>query len=392
MDSGKRPPFKVLHLIDSLKAGGAQKIVYQLAVNADRRLYSHLVCSWRDSGPYIGFLKEKGIEARTLMIRRRSIILLPFFVFDIMRMLYGLLNLAKSRKVDIIHGHLPDSSMLAVLMGVILKKPSVITIHSSNIMPFNRQAPFRNRLRTSVIRFAFRKANVLIAVGDDVRKGQKKLLGNDIPITTIFNSIDYEKFAKQRNGGEIRKKMSIPQESLVITCVGRLVVMKGHSYLLKAVAQLKKKFPSICLLLVGDGPLLPDLREEIERMGLDGVVRLLGRRSDIPEILAASDLFVLPSFHEGIPLVVLEAMASQKPVVATNVQGTREIVSNGVDGFLVEPKNHIPLAERIDKLLSNPDLSSKMGQKGREKVERYFRLGKMVEKVEDIYKKLLETE
>jgi len=108
------------------------------------------------------------------------------------------------------------------------------------------------------------------------------------------------------------------------------------------------------VLVVGDGSLLDDLREEAKHAGVKEQIHFLERRSDVPDILSASDIFVLPSLHEGIPLVVLEAMASEKPVVATNIPGTRELITDGEDGFLVAAKDEVGLAYRNRKTTCRP--------------------------------------
>lgn len=390
MSHTKNQPYKVLQLIDSLDMAGAQKIVYQLAVAANRSRFYPIVCSWRESGPYYSLLANKGITVETLMSRRRSIFLFPLFIFDILLVIFRLYSLTARHKVDIIHAHLVESSILGVLIGKLLRIPVIVSVHNTYILPLERLSPFRNWLRLAFIKTAFRLADILIAVGKDVKKSLETLIGKEKSVLTIINGVDYEEFAKHKDTVDIRKKLEIPKKNNVITFVGRLAPEKGLIYLIRAASQLIKTFPYLQVLMVGEGPLLQDLTKEVEKMGLSNNVRFLGQRFDIPEILSISDVFVLPSLFEAIPLVVLEAMASKIPTVATNIPGTRELITDGKEGFLVQPENISQLAKQIDKLLSTPDLANSMGKNAREKVKKLFTSKQMVQNVENCYQQVLE--
>ena len=369
-------------------------VIYQITKFADCDKYEFTVCGCLQSGHYEHVFKENGIDVESTAITRRSIVLFPLFVYDVLRTLFKLLRIIKSREIDIIHTHLTDSSIYGVIAGKILGKPVIVTIHNNIIMPYKRWAPIRNWLRKKATKAMFSQAAVVIGVGDDIGKSMREqgLLSERTPIAIILNGVDYDKFAQPRNVEQIRESLELPSGSKVISCVSRLEISKGQTYLIQATARLKEKFPLLRVLLVGDGSLLQELQEQAKQAGVLEQVRFLGRRSDVPEILAASDIFVLPSIHEGVPLVVLEAMASQKPVVATNIPGTRELIADGDDGFLVTAKDDVSLAERIDELLSNPDFANSMGKTAQAKVERQFTAKMMVKKVETVYQNVMEIQ
>lgn len=150
-----------------------------------------------------------------------------------------------------------------------------------------------------------------------------------------------------------------------------------------------KKLTEGIVLMVGDGELRPQVEEYIGRHGLEERLRLLGQRGDIPQILAASDIFVLSSDWEGLPYTIIEAMMSGLPVVATRVGGVPELVENEVTGFIVPPKNPQALAKGLQRLLDDPELRHRMGQLGREKALREFTLDRMLRETERVYEEVL---
>ncbi len=392
VDLNKNPRYRILNLIDTLGTGGAQMIVYQMARLADRDKYEYTACGCLESGYYEELLKENGFAVESVAIKRRSVLLFPLFIYDVLHTIFRLSRIIKKRNIDIIHTHLPDSNIFGAIVGRLLGIPVVITIHNNIIMPCDRTAPLRNWLRKKVIKTTFSQVEALIGVGADI--GQSMIdqghVKEDTPILTILNGVDYDKFAKKRNVKKIRENLDLPLNSKVLSCVSRLENAKGHTYLIEATARLKKKFPLLRVLVVGDGSLLNDLVEQAKQAGVTEQIRFLGRRSDVPDIVAASDIFVLPSLHEGVPLVVLEAMSARKPVVATNIHGTREVVVDGEDGFLVPARDPVSLAKRIDELLYNPDLGDSMGEAARAKVKKRFTAKMMVRNVEYVYQSILE--
>lgn len=189
-------------------------------------------------------------------------------------------------------------------------------------------------------------------------------------------------------GPKARRDLDIPPDAPVLLTVGRLTEQKDQACLVETAALLVPRHPGLAALLAGDGPLRDPLRERIARHGLEGTVRLLGRRTDVPDLLAAADLFVLPSRFEGLPLVVLEAMAAGLPVVATRIGGTDEAVEHGVTGLLVEPGDAGALAEAVHALLANPARARAMGLAGRESFVVGFEARRMVADTLALYRGL----
>jgi glycosyltransferase involved in cell wall biosynthesis len=187
----------------------------------------------------------------------------------------------------------------------------------------------------------------------------------------------------------MRRTFGVQAQGLLVGTVGRLHPQKGFASLLAAVARVRERLPAIRLLLVGGGALRRDLVARAEALGLAEVVIFAGSRGDVPEILAALDLFVLPSLWEGLPNAVLEAMAAGLPVVATAAGGTPEVVVDGETGLLVPPGDVTALAEAIERLLRDPGLRRKMGEAGRKRVEGHFTIEQTVAQTVALYETLL---
>jgi len=179
---------------------------------------------------------------------------------------------------------------------------------------------------------------------------------------------------------ETRTKLEIKSREKVIIVVANLIPYKGHSDLLKAAYEVLKRIPHSVLLLAGeDRGIGKDLKEMAIELGIADRVRFLGLRNDIPQLMAASDLSVLPSHEEGFSNVILESMAAGLPVVATRVGGNPEAVEDGVTGWLVPPGNPAAMAEKIIDLLGDPKRAKSWGERGRNRVKEVFTIERMVE-------------
>jgi len=182
-----------------------------------------------------------------------------------------------------------------------------------------------------------------------------------------------------------RKELGLPPEGPIIGTVGRLVPIKGHTWLLRAVPQVLAEFPQACVVLIGDGPLLGELKELAADLGISQHVVFLGTRHDIPECLAVLDLFVLPSLNEGMGRALLEAMAVGCPVVATRVGGIPDVVADGTTGLLVPPRDDRALAEAILTLLRDRSRRAAYGEAARRYVDGRFDIETMVHNIERLY-------
>jgi glycosyltransferase involved in cell wall biosynthesis len=187
---------------------------------------------------------------------------------------------------------------------------------------------------------------------------------------------------------EVRAALGVPPAAPVALFAGRLAAQKGVDDLVAALDLLQHVRPDLHTWIAGDGPLREQLETTARAFRLDGRVRFLGHRDDVPRLLAAADLLVLPSLYEGLPNVVLEAMRFRKPVVATAAPGTTEVVADGTTGLLVPVHDRPALAQAIRRVVADPELARRLGEAGRARAEAEFRAETMVARFADLYESL----
>ncbi|ETX01853.1 MAG: hypothetical protein ETSY1_05850 [Candidatus Entotheonella factor] len=209
-------------------------------------------------------------------------------------------------------------------------------------------------------------------------------------ITVIPNGRDLRAFQPGRRAGSaIRKRFQIPASAPVLGVVGRLEPQKGHQYLLQALPQICASFPDARLLLVGEGSLHSALQNQAKDLGLHDNVIFAQFQSDIPAFLDAMDIVVLPSLHEGLSLTAIEASAMAKPIVATDVDGTPEVVRDGTTGVLVPPAAPDDLAHAVLTLLQHPDLAFRYGAAAHAWARQHFDLQRQIDETERLYLELI---
>lgn len=202
-------------------------------------------------------------------------------------------------------------------------------------------------------------------------------------LLVIRNGIAFRSAAP--DPAEVRARLGLPFDATLVLTVARLTEQKGHRHLLEAAPAVRERVPGAHFVWVGEGPLGDELRKRTRELGIEGNVHLTGRRTDVPDLLAAAELFVLPSLFEGLPLVVLEAMAAGVPVVGTRVCGTREAVEDGVCGRLVPARDPAALAAAILEVLERPDLGARWGAAGRRRARREFSAARMARETAALY-------
>jgi len=208
-------------------------------------------------------------------------------------------------------------------------------------------------------------------------------------INTIYNGVDLDYFEGTPDYPKIKNEFLQRGERILIGAVGRLVAEKGLEYLLTAIPKVLKRFSEARLLLVGDGPLRKDLERIVIDLDLTGKVTFVGFRSDIKEILSSLDILVLPSLLEGFPMIILEAMAMAKPIVASDIPGIREQIIDGKNGILVPIKDSNTLAAAIINILADRKAAENVGLVARKTVYEKFSIERMVAETESLYLSLL---
>jgi len=236
-------------------------------------------------------------------------------------------------------------------------------------------------------RLLLRLASVLVVNSKAV--GHRFVWGPPGKVRCIYNGVDLRRFSPRQPPSNFRAALGLPERARVVASVGRFVPYKGYAHLLKAARLVQEAMANAHWLLVGDGELREELEGECRTLGLEAQVHFVGWREDIPDLLAVSDLFVLPSLGEHFGRVLIEAMGMGRAVVATDAGGVPEIVIHGETGLLVPPGEPKALAEAVLALIEDPARAARLGAAGRRRAEREFSLARHVRAVERLYEELL---
>ena len=212
----------------------------------------------------------------------------------------------------------------------------------------------------------------------------KSLGAQDQKMTTVYTGIDF----KLRNN---KGRVMTPDDKLVITCVSRLRPRKGHKYLFEALASIKSELKNVDVWIVGDGEMREELEEQVQALGLTNV-SFLGESNKIPELLGASDIFVLPTTSDTLPIAIIEAMFAKKAIITTNLGGITEIIQDHYTGLIAEPGNSQQLAEKLSLLLDDQALRETLARNAKAFAKKHLKSKNMVKKIEEIYQSFMDRE
>ncbi len=255
-------------------------------------------------------------------------------------------SVIRRARPDLLVGFMFHGMITSRLLGRLLRVPTIVSsVHNE------RHGAVRDRLLGITDRLADAVTVLSRSIGDELcRRGVSKLSHTHV----IPNSIDAARFEAVRSRESARRDLGVPEGRFLWLAAGRLAVQKDYPNMLSAFAEVSRRRPEAYLIIAGQGPLEGEMRSMIPRLGLSGHVRMLGLRRDIPELFAASDALVLSSAWEGMPVVVLEAMMSRRPVVATAVGAIPELIPDGDTGIVVPPGSSAALADGMVRLMAFP--------------------------------------
>lgn len=366
---------RVLQLIDSMGWGGAQKLLVTLAENINTQEVQLAVAELdtrRGHGsPFNDQLRALGVPVRQFHAES---------LFSPKR-IGPLWQFMRQEKFDVVHCHLSYANFWGLLYGRMLGMGRVASLHN---VQRNPHPGLRERLEDWALRT---HAQRIIAVGHIVAEVNQPLypshkldiLPNAVPLTP---PLPEEKRLALRT--ELVGDPSLP----LLISVGRLTDQKGYPDLVQAMTEVVSAFPQARLIIAGGGSSLAEIEQKIETTGMGSVVKLLGRRPDIPELLSASDLFVSSSLWEGLPVAVLEAMSAGLPVAATAVGDVPTVVVPGT-GLLVEPNRPAKMAEAIRTMLTSPAKMKEMGHNARQHTTTHYHPVDWANKMTQIYRDVL---
>jgi glycosyltransferase involved in cell wall biosynthesis len=299
--------------------------------------------------------------------------------------LISLWRLMVREKPDIVHTHTSKAGILGRLAARLAGVPAVVHTPHGHVF-YGHFGSLTSKIYLLVERIMSRITDRLIALTQGERDDYIALSAcHPKKVVTIHSGVDIDRYLNVKvNVKGKRKSLGLKPEGLVVGTVGWLLPIKGPMYSLKAMTEVWKRHPETILVYVGKGDLEEELRREASRMGASEKVRFLGWRNDIPEIMPIFDIFVLPSLNEGMGRVLVEAMAAGRPLVASNVGGIPDLISQGENGMLVPPADPKALARELAFLISNPDIRREMGERGR-RMAVQFGTDSMIQKIDQLY-------
>jgi glycosyltransferase involved in cell wall biosynthesis len=368
---------KVLEMVDKPFLGGGQKNLLSLARSLDKNLFEVSVCS-RGNGPLVDELQSAGIAHFAV----------PFGKKISPKIIREIVSLLKSERFDILHTHGGVAGFFGRWAAGGCRVPVILhTLHGIHYLHYRN--PLLRYVFVLLERFFSRFTDALVFVSPaDRRKGRINRLAPIEKMFLIENGIDFSAYGRKETSTEARQELGIDSDLPVIGTVARLHRQKGLDYLVKAAKRIVQSYPEVKVIIVGEGPQRQKLERLIKKLGLTDTVQLLGEREDVKRFLLLCDVFVLPSLWEGLPYVLMEAGSFSLPVVASNVDGIRDMIKDGETGILVSPKDSNTLALSVIRLLEDKDRRCRLGEKLREFILPRYTQSRMIRLTQDLYLKL----
>ena len=336
-------------------------------------------------------LLNDGSSAAELRRRGISTTVIPESRYSAASIVRQLVDHFSQHQVDILHTHNFKDNVLGILSTLARRRcRRVRTVHGRG-EPFAGPAALKMSLYRSVDHLFTRwSVDRLVAVSLDLETHLAGSFGHQ-RVTCIHNGIDLERVRSSKASTELRRELNLGAQDFVVGTMGRLVPVKGLETFLRAACVIRRHKENVKLLIVGDGPLRESLQAFSRDNGLEQDVLFLGHRDDNYDLLAMMDTFVLPSLSEGIPMVLLEALALARPVVASRVGGIPEVIEDGVSGWLVEAHHTEELAKACMALVEDQALAKRLGLAGQRRVKEQFSAQSMADRVADVYRTLAQT-
>lgn len=367
---------RVLHLTTHLNTGGITTYIQKLIVPLGKFGFKVYVGS--SGGEYAQAFAELGASLVHFSIKTKSE-LHPKLWFAFPK----LIRFIKNEKIDLLHAHTRITQVLASYAGKITGIPVITTCHGF----------YKRRLGR---RLFPAWGDKVIAISDGVADS----LTNDFhveknKIAIIYNGVnvkDLDIAYSKHEGVKVRESYGIQPQDPVLGVIARLVEDKGHEFLIRAVAQLKNDFPTMKLLIVGDGKYRETLVRRTKEWGIFDSVRFLGNVPDVTKPLSAIDIFVLPAtWREGFGLSIVEAMTCYKPTIVTNIWALNTLIQDHITGIMVTPKEVEPIVSSVRKYLMYPEFREQIAVNGRKMVEEKFSIQRMAQEIKTIYESLISS-
>ncbi len=358
----------------SLDVGGVETLILEICRRLDRRRFQPYIFVFEKNGK----LKNEYLDSKIVVCevdKKKGLDwLLPV----------KLSKMLKKHNIDIVHTHNPSNWLYGSIAAKLAGIPIVHTEHTTS--DYDNYHVKRWQVIESILA---QFTHTITTVCENVKKHMVEKSGiSSSKIKVVYNAIDIDNFSVEIDKSKLMQDLSLDENCMTMGSVARFYKNKDHKTLLEAFGLALKQIPNLYLLLVGDGPLKPDIEKLADGLNVSKNVRFLGNRRDIPQLLKVMDIFVLSSKREGLPIALLEAMASGVPVIVTDVDGNTEVVIDRETGLVVPSNNAEKLAKAIIKLLADKENADKMAENGKRFVEERFSFCNMVNNYSQIYQSI----
>jgi glycosyltransferase involved in cell wall biosynthesis len=371
-------PIRVLHLITALERGGAENHLLALLGHADRSGFTFETAVLSGQGELVAALRAGGTPVHLLGARGR---LDPWA-------LGRLVDLLRGGRFDIVHSHLFRADIYAGLAVAQLGEQRPLLVSTRH----NDDRFFLNPFVGIVHYLLSARQDLIIAISDHVARFTiARGVRDPRRVRRVYHGLETPDTRElEREGQRIRTELGVATSDFLVGNVGRLAPQKGQRHLIEAMPHLLERVPRAQAVIAGGGDLEDYLRDLAAELGVAERVHVLGPRRDVPALMHALDAFAMPSIWEGFGLVLLEAMAAARPIVASRVATIPEVVADLETGFLVPAGDEVALADALARLADEPELARAMGEAGRARLQRQFSIDKMVGDTELLYRELIE--
>lgn len=367
---------RILEGIRQGKIGGGESYLLSLVENLDRSRFEPVVLSFTD-GPMVDRLRAQGITTHVIHTERP---------FD-WRVWKKVAALVREEDIDLVHAHGTRANSNMFWAAKKMKVPILYTCHAWSFHP--DQNPLVRKFRIWSEDFLTSRADVNIC-GSKANRDTGRQLFRNFDAEVIYNSIDPLRFDPHGQYKDIRRELGIGKEEIVVVAVARFTLQKQPLKLIAAFARVAQKVPGVKLLMVGEGEQREKAQILIRELGVEDKVILQPFRTDVPDILAASDIYVLPSLWEAFPIALLEAMSMGKAVIGTAVDGTPEIIRDGENGILIGTVNiEDELEAALIRLCEDKESRSRLQRQAVESIYNKYNVEDLAEKNQALYQQLL---
>jgi glycosyltransferase involved in cell wall biosynthesis len=373
-------PVRLLKILPTLLCGGTENQAITLARSLHQQGFSVEVACLRRLGPFVQEINDRGIPLSEYPIPR-------FYSLTALVQKAKFARYLAKRRIDVVHSYSFYGNVFGILPAKLASTPVIVA-------SIRDRGAYLTPMQKKVQRFVCRFADCVLVNAEAVKEWLESEGFEPSKIVVIPNGVEMSRFSDLPQPDRVRSEMGIAGEGPMVMVISRLTRQKGLEYFLEAAAMLAPRFPAAHFLVVGyanpaEQEYATTLKEIADRLGIADRVVFTGLRRDVPALLAAATVSVMPSLNEALSNVVLESMAAGAPTVATRVGGTPEAIVDGVTGLLVEPGNSAALADAIATLLDNPQLAARLGGSARKAIEDRYSAEKMVRATENLYLDLL---